>query len=347
MRSRGMLGQYAGFFTRAAAMFVDILIVMGLIFALYWCIRIPIAFFFNIDTDTCSASDLQTMVPQIGALFMRGRDTSPEWLCSMIDFIWTITAFLATPVYFVFFYSSTGQTIGMYILGVRVVRMDGKHMSLWGALVRWICLLLAAIPFGLGLLWVIIDDRRQGWHDKLAHTCVIYAWRAEEDNLIISRIRRWLSGDPARRVLGDRNVPVMPRPAGLPKLDLLTIAFPQYDRLDDVLDLIQKGVVDGNSHCQRYRASQGRKRLGWRAGSHNLSVGSKVNDMADEPLMLPDYELKRIMTDVPAESFVVAVVLEDHYGDTLVRTISARSIGARPSLRPGRADQPDQGCRNT
>ena len=31
--------------------------------------------------------------------------------------------------------------------------------------------------------------------------------------------------------------------------------------------------------------------------------------MADEPLMLPDYELKRIMATVPAESFVVAVVL--------------------------------------
>jgi hypothetical protein len=44
--------------------------------------------------------------------------------------------------------------------------------------------------------------------------------------------------------------------------------------------------------------------------------------MAEEPLMLPDYELKRLMADVPPESFVVAVVLEDHFGDALVRAVS-------------------------
>ncbi len=40
--------------------------------------------------------------------------------------------------------------------------------------------------------------------------------------------------------------------------------------------------------------------------------------MADEPLMLPDYELKRIMANVPAENFVVAIVTEDHYGDIMI-----------------------------
>ena len=325
-----MLGQYAGFFTRAAAMLVDILVIMGIIFVLYWCIRLPIAFFFNINTDTCSASNIQSMLPQIGAFFMRGRDTSPEWLCSMVDFIWTITAFLASPVYFVFFYSSTGQTIGMYIMGVRVVRMDGKHMSLWGGLVRWFCLLLAAIPFGLGLLWVIVDDRRQGWHDKLAHTCVIYAWRAEEDNFIISRIKRWLSGDRARRMLGDRNVPAAPRPAGLPKLDLLTIAFPEYERLDDVLDLIQDGIVAGKFHIVNATVLvKGENDSVGVLAASDLSVGGKVNNMADEPLMLPDYELKRIMADVPAESFVVAVVLEDHFGDCLGALRVARNVRPR------------------
>ena len=64
----------------------------------------------------------------------------------------------------------------------------------------------------------------------------------------------------------------------------------------------------------------------------DLTVGSKVNDMADEPLMLPDYELKRIMADVPAESFVVAVVLEDHYGDCLGARRVARNICPRAPL---------------
>ena len=44
--------------------------------------------------------------------------------------------------------------------------------------------------------------------------------------------------------------------------------------------------------------------------------------MADEPLMLPDYELKRIMASVPAQHFVVAIVTEDHYGDDIIRVVS-------------------------
>jgi uncharacterized RDD family membrane protein YckC len=32
---------------------------------------------------------------------------------------------------------------------------------------------VSIIPFGLGLLWVAFDSRKQGWHDKLAHTLVV------------------------------------------------------------------------------------------------------------------------------------------------------------------------------
>jgi uncharacterized RDD family membrane protein YckC len=35
--------------------------------------------------------------------------------------------------------------------------------------------------FFLGFLWILIDNRRQGWHDKMAGTCVIYNWPARPD----------------------------------------------------------------------------------------------------------------------------------------------------------------------
>jgi len=31
------------------------------------------------------------------------------------------------------------------------------------------------LVFGLGFLWAFFDDRRQGWHDKLASTYVVRA----------------------------------------------------------------------------------------------------------------------------------------------------------------------------
>ncbi len=38
---------------------------------------------------------------------------------------------------------------------------------------RYFGYFLAAIPFGLGLLWIAFDPRKQGWHDKLAGTIVV------------------------------------------------------------------------------------------------------------------------------------------------------------------------------
>jgi hypothetical protein len=243
-----------------------------------------------------------------------------EWLCLVAQYIWGISAFLAAPVYFIFLYASTGQTVGMYIMGIRVVRLDGKHMTLVGATVRWLGLFLSMIPLGLGFLWVLIDDRRQGWHDKLAHTCVVYAWRAGQDDFIVARFQRWLSGG------GFRQHKHALKPVGSLKYDLLTIAFPEYERLDNVLDLIQDGIAIGRFTIVNATVLvKGEdESIGVLAAS-DLAVGAKVNRMASEPLALPDFELKRIMADVPSQSFVVAVVLQEHYGDELLRAVARES----------------------
>ena len=40
-------------------------------------------------------------------------------------------------------------------------------------LLRYLGYYISLIPFGLGFLWVGIDPRKQGWHDKIASTVVI------------------------------------------------------------------------------------------------------------------------------------------------------------------------------
>jgi len=43
----------------------------------------------------------------------------------------------------------------------------GQHVG------RYFGYFLAAIPLGLGLVWVAFDSKKQGWHDKLAGTIVV------------------------------------------------------------------------------------------------------------------------------------------------------------------------------
>lgn len=75
------------------------------------------------------------------------------------------------------FWVLLGQTPGKLLIGLRIVRANGKPLTLRYALLRYVGYWLSAIPLGLGFLWVLVDDRRQGWHDKLAGTCVTYSPR--------------------------------------------------------------------------------------------------------------------------------------------------------------------------
>lgn len=70
-----------------------------------------------------------------------------------------------------------GQTAGKALMGLRVTRTGGQPLSVRRALVRYAGYWLAAIPLGLGFLWVLGDPARRGWHDRLAGTCVVYTWR--------------------------------------------------------------------------------------------------------------------------------------------------------------------------
>jgi len=88
-------------------------------------------------------------------------------------------------LYFVFFFSTTGQTVGKAIMGLRVVTTDGKRMGVKRSFIRALCYTLSLAPLGLGFLWVLGEDRRKAWHDKIAHTYVLYVWDARyEENFL-------------------------------------------------------------------------------------------------------------------------------------------------------------------
>lgn len=68
-----------------------------------------------------------------------------------------------------------GTTVGGIVCGLRVVRLDDRPID-WGtAIVRALGCFLSLIVAGLGFIWVVFDDERQSWHDKMAGTVVVHA----------------------------------------------------------------------------------------------------------------------------------------------------------------------------
>ena len=75
--------------------------------------------------------------------------------------------------YYIYFHHKTGQTIGKRLFGIRVVKTDGACLSWGDSFTRWFGYALGRIPLYLGQIWIAIDEKNQGWHDKIANTYVM------------------------------------------------------------------------------------------------------------------------------------------------------------------------------
>ena len=150
------LGRYAGFITRMVAFIIDRAIVSIIFFIIVWATEwILNAFEINI------------------LLFAEGE--SWQMPLALGAGIYLIVSLL----YDIGFWLLAGQTPGKRVMGVRIVRTDGKRIKFGNALRRWIGYTLSAILF-LGYLWILFDNRRRGFHDKLAGTMVVYSWPEDE-----------------------------------------------------------------------------------------------------------------------------------------------------------------------
>lgn len=79
-------------------------------------------------------------------------------------------------LYFLYFWiKQNGQTIGNKVMKIRVIREDGHSIDITTGIIRYIGLIISFLPFGLGVLWVAWDNKKQGWHDKIAKTVVVKA----------------------------------------------------------------------------------------------------------------------------------------------------------------------------
>lgn len=76
-------------------------------------------------------------------------------------------------IYSTLFIWRSGSTIGKKILKLKVVNGDYQPVSFWQALLRESLGKIVSGILNLGYLWVIIDKKRQGWHDKIAKTYVV------------------------------------------------------------------------------------------------------------------------------------------------------------------------------
>ncbi|ROR32888.1 RDD family protein [Inmirania thermothiophila] len=76
-------------------------------------------------------------------------------------------------LFFVYFWSRGGQTLGMRAWRLRLVGPDGRPPRAGRAACRYLLAWLSWGLGGLGILWVLVDRERRAWHDLACGTRVL------------------------------------------------------------------------------------------------------------------------------------------------------------------------------
>lgn len=98
-------------------------------------------------------------------------DSDKPLIAGPADFLvsWVLPAIAV-----VLFWLYKQATPGKMAVAARVVdARTGNTISVGQAIGRYLAYFVSMLPLFLGIVWVGLDPRKQGWHDKLAGTVVI------------------------------------------------------------------------------------------------------------------------------------------------------------------------------
>jgi uncharacterized RDD family membrane protein YckC len=141
--------RWGGFFRRAGALVVDVIVVLALSAVMFF---------------------LAYIGYKVG-LSAHGRLVTWENATPLLVLLTWAWIGLAT-VYFVMFHGMEGKTVGKWLLRLRVVGPERGTIGYRRAFLRWVAMISFA-PLMLGFLWVLWSREKRGWHDLLARTWVI------------------------------------------------------------------------------------------------------------------------------------------------------------------------------
>ncbi len=170
-----MTPRYAGLVSRTCALLTDVVILAVLIAVANWVIQ-------QIGRQILAGSFLEPGRCAAATEWWRLR----TWLCRGLPWVLPVVGFGLPPLYRVGFWTVTGQTPGMALFGLRVLRRDGRPLGLGTALRRALGYVACLFTFGLGFLAVAFSVRRQGLHDRIAGTIVVHDWLERSEHALLA-----------------------------------------------------------------------------------------------------------------------------------------------------------------
>ncbi len=148
--------RYAGFWIRAAARVVDLILILAA-FNLFW-------------LGDRHGADAGWWAP--GFLAEDGAARGAGF--SLANVLRGVFYFGFPVFYYVYLHGAYGQSLGKMAMRIKVLEADGSPITYRKAFVRWLAYFLCDLTLDLGYIWAAFDPRKQGLHDKVCRTIVVH-----------------------------------------------------------------------------------------------------------------------------------------------------------------------------
>jgi uncharacterized RDD family membrane protein YckC len=90
------------------------------------------------------------------------------------QFFFPLYLLLVSFLFYAWFWTHGGQTLGLRAWKIKVLTLDKKTISWKQALLRFAAALLSWGFFGLGFMWILVDKNQCSWHDHLSKTALFF-----------------------------------------------------------------------------------------------------------------------------------------------------------------------------
>jgi len=162
--------EYVGFWKRVLAFFIDVLVMVVVLFPLMMALYGG-GYFDRLGAELAGiltpSGDPNADVARI--LNVLSRPDSA--IAALLDIRVQIALIVAT----ILFWTFRGATPGKMLVKARIVKVGTLEKPSTAQLTgRFFAYLVSFFPACLGFLWIAFDKRKQGWHDKLAGTIVVH-----------------------------------------------------------------------------------------------------------------------------------------------------------------------------
>lgn len=164
--------EYAGFYMRMVAMVIDsvaIMLPLSFLFAGLYALWWGGANFGEEEAALIMSAQGNPEQAQAVVAQLIGAGHLRRWLLENLIFTLASGGLIIAAWYYL------SATPGKMLLGMKLVDADTGHApSIRQNIIRYLGYFVSMLPCMLGFLFVAWDSRKQGWHDKMANTVVVY-----------------------------------------------------------------------------------------------------------------------------------------------------------------------------